>query len=72
MDAQYDAGDSLYRSEADRLTTEIMNKPEIPSSERSQHMLESMQERMNFFASLKGGIQFDYDSVSRLVNVTNG
>ena len=72
MDAQYDAGDSLYRSEADRLTTEIMNKTEIPSSERSQHMLESMQERMNFFASLKkGGIQFDYDSVSRLVNVTN-
>ena len=71
MDAQYDAGDSPYRSEADRLTTEIMNKTEIPSSERSQHMLESMQERMNFFASLKGGIQFDYDSVSRLVNVTN-
>lgn len=71
MDAQYDAGDFLYRSEADRLTTEIMNKTEIPSSERSQHMLESMQERMNFFASLKGGIQFDYDSVSRLVNVTN-
>ena len=71
MDAQYDAGDSLYRSEADRLTTEIMNKTEIPSRERSQHMLESMQERMNFFASLKGGIQFDYDSVSRLVNVTN-
>ena len=71
MDAQYDAEDSLYRSEADRLTTEIMNKTEIPSSERSQHMLESMQERMNFFASLKGGIQFDYDSVSRLVNVTN-
>lgn len=71
MDAQYDAEDSLYRSEADRLTTEIINKTEIPSSERSQHMLESMQERMNFFASLKGGIQFDYDSVSRLVNVTN-
>lgn len=49
------------------LATEIMNKTEIPSSDRSQHMLESMQERMNFFASLKGGIQFDYDSVSRLV-----
>ena len=71
MDAQYDVRDSACRSEADRLTTEIMNKTEIPSSERSQHMLESMQERMNFFASLKGGIQFDYDSVSRLVNVTN-
>lgn len=71
MDAQYDAGDFVYRSEADRLATEIMNKTEIPSSDRFQYMLESMQERMNFFASLKGGIQFDYDSVSRLVNVTN-
>ena len=71
MDAQYDAGDYACRSEADRLVTEIMKKTEMPSSDRSQHMLESMQERMNFFASLKGGIQFDYDSVSRLVNVTN-
>ena len=71
MEAQYDAGDFVYRSEADRLATEIMNKTEIPSSDRFQYMLESMQERMNFFASLKGGIQFDYDSVSRLVNVTN-
>lgn len=71
MDTEYDAGDFVYRSEADRLATEIMNKTEIPSSDRFQHMLESMQERMNFFASLKGGIQFDYDSVSRLVNVTN-
>ena len=71
MDAQYDAGDYACRSEAGRLATEIMNKTEIPSSERSQHMLESMQERMNVFASLKGCIQFDYDSVSRLVNVTN-
>ena len=71
MDAQYDAGDYACRNEAGRLATEIMNKTEIPSSDRSQHMLESMQERMNFFASLKGGIQFDYESVSRLVNVTN-
>lgn len=71
MDAQYDAGDYACRNEAGRPATEIMNKTEIPSSDRSQHMLESMQERMNFFASLKGGIQFDYDSVSRLVNVTN-
>lgn len=71
MDAQYDAGDSACRSEADRLATEIMKKTEMPSSDRSQHMLESMQERMNFFASLKGGIQFDYDSISRLVNITN-
>lgn len=71
MDAQYDAGDYACRSEADRLATEIMKKTEMPGSDRFQHMLESMQERMNFFASLKGGIQFDYDSISRLVNVTN-
>lgn len=48
MDAQYDAGDYACRNEAGRLATEIMNKTEIPSSDRSQHMLESMQERMNF------------------------
>lgn len=68
---QYDARDTIYRNEADRLAAEVMQKTEVPCSDRAQHMLESMQERMNFFASLKGGIQFDYDSVSRLVNVTN-
>lgn len=34
-------------------------------------MLESMQERLEFFASLNGGIQFEYDHVSGLVNIVN-
>lgn len=68
---QYDARDTIYRNEADRLAAEVMQKTEVPCSDRAQHMLESMQERMDFFASLEGGLQFDYDAVSGLANVVN-
>ena len=68
---QYDARDTIYRNEADRLAAEVMQKTEVPYSDRTQHMLESMQERMDFFASLEGGLQFDYDAVSGLANVVN-
>ena len=48
-----------------------MQKKELPHNDRAQKILEAMQEKIDFFASLKGGIQFDYNSISRLVNVVN-
>ena len=60
-----------YRYEADRLAAEIMQKKDMPHNDRAQKILEAMQEKIDFFASLKGGIQFDYNSISRLVNVVN-
>ena len=68
---QYDTGEGVYRREADRLAEEVMQKRDVPHSDRAQRLLESMQERMNFFASLSGEIQFEYDACSRLVNVVN-
>lgn len=61
----------VYRYEADRLAREIMQKKDMPNNDRAQRILEVMQEKIDFFASLKGGIQFDYNSISRLVNVVN-
>ena len=64
-------GEEAYRQEADRLAAEIMKKKSTPCSDRAQCMLESMQEQLEFFASLNGGIQFEYDHVSRLANIVN-
>ena len=69
--ARYDMGENAYRYEAERLVAEVMQKTNVPHSDRAQRMLESMREKMEFFASLNGGIQFDYDAVSGLANVVN-
>ena len=68
---QGNLGEEAYRQEADRLAAEIMKKKSTPCSDRAQCMLESMQEQLEFFASLNGGIQFEYDHVSRLANIVN-
>lgn len=53
------------------LAADVMKKKSMPYSDRAQRMLESMQERLEFFSSLNGGIQFEYDHVSRLANIVN-
>ena len=60
-----------YRFELNRLSEEILAHADLPKNDRVQNLLDTMQERIDFFASTSGGIQFEYDSVSRLVDVTN-
>ena len=67
----YSEENLAYRYEADRLAREIMQKKDLPHNDRAQRILEAMQEKIDFFASLKGGIQFDYNSISKLANVVN-
>ncbi len=60
-----------YRFELNRLSEEILAHADLPKNDRVQNLLDTMQERIDFFASISGGIQFEYDSVSRLADVTN-
>ena len=60
-----------YRFELNRLSEEILAHADLPKNDRVQNLLDTMQERIDFFASTSGGIQFEYDAVSRLVDVTN-
>lgn len=69
MTGQYEMEDVGYRNEADRLASEIMKNNDVPDSDRAQGVLEIMQERADFYASLNGGIQFEYDAASKLVRI---
>ena len=60
-----------YRFELNRLSEEILAHADLPKNDRVQNLLDTMQERIDFFASISGGIQFEYDAVSRLADVTN-
>ena len=60
-----------YRFELNRLSEEILAHADLPKNDRVQNLLDTMQDRIDFFASTSGGIQFEYDAVSRLVDVTN-
>ena len=65
-------GDAMpYRFELNRLSEEIIAHADLPKNDRVQNLLATMQERIDFFASTSGGIQFEYDAVSRLADVTN-
>ncbi len=67
----HNAGENSYRYEADRLAAEVMKQTDVPHSDRAQHLLDAMQEKMEFYASLSGGIQFFYEAVSGLVYLVN-
>ena len=60
-----------YWSEASRLSDEVLSQADMPKNERMQRLLESMQERIDFFASCNGGIEFEYDAISGLVDITD-
>ena len=65
-------GDAMpYRFELNRLSEEILAHADFPKNDRVQNHLATMQERIDFLASTSGGIQFEYDAVSRLADVTN-
>ena len=65
-------GDAMpYRFELNRLSEEILAHADLPKNDRIQNLLDTMQERIDFFASTSGGIQFEYDAISRLADVTN-
>ena len=64
-------GRNPYRFEIDRLSDEILAHADVPRNDRVQRLLESMQERMDFFAACSGGLQFEYDATSKLADITD-
>ncbi len=63
--------EQLHQFEINRLSEEILSHADVPRNDRVQRLLESMQERIDFFASCSGGIQFEYDALSKLADVTD-
>ena len=65
-------GENPYQYfEVDRLSDELLAHADVPRTDRVQRLLESMRERIDFFASCNGGLQFEYDSLSKLVDITD-
>lgn len=54
-----------------RLSDELLARADLPRNDRVQRILESLQERIDFFASCSGGIQFEFDALSGLADITN-
>ena len=65
------AAEQVFRRDAKRLSTELLKKNDMPRSDRAQRELDSLREKMNFFASCCGGVQFEYDAPAGVVTVTD-
>lgn len=59
------------KKRAQRLSTELLQNSNMPRSDRAQRELDSLREKMLFFASCCGGVQFEYDTISRSVLVVD-
>ncbi len=60
-----------YKNEAKILTLETLKSHDLPINDRSSRLLSNEKEKKEFFKSLIGGIQFEYDCPSRKVTFTN-
>ena len=67
----FPAKEEPYQFEIGRLSDEILARADVPRNDRVQRLLNSMQERVDFFASCSGGIQFEYDALSKLADIVN-
>ncbi len=69
MFAEVSADVMPYRMDQNHLSDEILARADLPTNDRAQNILDVMQEQIDFFASVSGGIQFKYDAASHLVDV---
>ena len=65
------AAEQVFRRDAKRLSTELLKKNDMPRSDRAQRELDCLREKMNFFASCCGGVQFEYDVPAAVATVTD-
>lgn len=63
------AAEQVFRRDAKRLSAELLQKNDMPRSDRAQREVDCLREKMNFFASCCGGVQFEYDTLSQTVLV---
>lgn len=60
-----------YEDEARKLTHEMLKNQELPLDDRSDHLFLNEKERKKFYKKMLGGIQFEYDCLSKKVTFTN-
>ena len=65
------AVEQSMKKDAQRLSSELLQNSNMPRSDRAQRELDSLREKMTFFASCCGGVQFEYDAISQSVLVVN-
>ena len=57
------AAEWSMKKDAQRLSSELLKKNELPRSDRAQRELNHAREMLTFFASCCGGVQFEYDAL---------
>ncbi len=65
------AVEQSMKKDAQRLSSELLRNSNMPRSDRAQRELDSLREKMIFFASCCGGVQFEYDTISQSVLVVD-
>lgn len=65
------AVEQSMKKDAQRLSSELLRNSNMPRSDRAQRELDSLREKLIFFASCCGGVQFEYDTISRSVLVVD-
>lgn len=55
------AADQVLRRDAKRLSAELLQKSAVPHSDRAQRELNYVKEKLDFFVSCCGDVQFEYD-----------
>ena len=59
------------KKDAQRLSAELLKQNNMPRSDRAQRELNYVREMLIFFASCCGGVQFEYDTLSRSIIVVD-
>ena len=59
------------KKHAQRLSSELLRNSNMPHSDRAQRELDFLREKLIFFASCCGGVQFEYDTLSQSVLVVD-
>ena len=63
------AVEQSMKKDAQRLSAELLKQNNMPRSDRAQREMDILREKLIFFASCCGGVQFEYDTLSQTVFV---
>ena len=64
--------DNKQYYEAQRLSDEILKEKSLPRKNYSQHVIELMQEKIEFFKTDSGKISIEYNAISGRMTIING
>ena len=65
------AADQVLHRDAKRLSVELLQKSDVPLSDRAQRELDYVKEKLDFFVSCCGDVQFEYDVPADIVIIAD-